>query len=258
MNTYRAIPVQVGLVLLLAACSSTRPPQSSPATLQAAYESIAPAPSEQQPILVVRVDAGAALDGANVQTIVFQIPGVDTSSGSQMAQPDKALAFKTSRGLNQTQRFRVVSFDEMREMKQLKEEGLLAPGGDTDWALKPDYMVTCTIIDMNPGEADSEDGFSIGPFKMGSSESMATVKVAVKVVSLSNGLTVWEGEAKGEQSSKSKRSGLNFGLFSTKSGESSSPTLEAAMDLCVMDMTKKLADRIPLRPIPGATNEPGA
>lgn len=249
--------VPVLLLGFLAACSTTRPPQSDPAALRASVAAIAPAPTEQQPVLVVRVDSGMVGDAPSVQVIRFEIPGMSRAAGGEMVQPDKALAYKASRLLNSTQRFRVVSMDEMREMKKLRDDGLLPPDSGSDWALKPDYVVTCTVIEMNPGEEESDDGMRIGFFKLGRSESVATVKIAVKVVSTANGLAIWEGQAMGAQSSKSTKTGFDLGLFRSSSGQKSAPTLEAAMELCVMDLTSQLANHIPLRSASRGSSLPG-
>jgi len=252
MKNPRYAQFSVLLFASLAACGTTTPPKSDPALLRASVQAIAPAPTEQQPVMMVRVDATAVADMSNVQVFRFEIPGVSKASGGEMANPDKALAYKASRLLNSTQRFRVVSFDEMRQMKQLKEEGLLASDGGADWALKPDYVVTCTVIEMNPGEEEADDGMRIAFMKFGSSESIATVKVAIKVVSTKNAQVIWEGEAQGVQSSKSKHTGVDLGLFRTKSSQKNASTLEGAMELCVMDLTVQLAEHVPLRQVAAA------
>jgi hypothetical protein len=107
---------------------------------------------------------------------------------------------------------------------------------------------------MNPGEQNTGKGFGIGPVRWGAGESIATVKVGVEVVSLrgsTKGQSIWSGEAKGEQSSQARSVGVDVGLFSYDGGKSTSPTLDDAMELCVMDLVKQLADRVPT--LSGAT-----
>lgn len=229
---------------LLTACKAPRQLDVDPAELKKSVESIPAAPDADQPVLMVQVDEGGI---PNIHAIQLVIPGI-TTGGVTASAPGKALEYRISRYLNNTKRFRVVSYDEVREMKRMKEEGILPPDAPNAWGLTPHYSVRCTILEMNPGEQESGGGFGIGPVRWGSSESIATVKVGVKVISLREGdagRSIWDGEAKGQQSSKGSSLGVNVGLFSHSKEKSTNPTLDDATELCVMDMVKKLAEHVP-------------
>lgn len=223
------------------------------AQLQKSVEGIASVGESDQPILMVRIDDGGL---SSIHTIQLVIPGV--RGGSATGNPLQAMESRTARYLNSTQRFKVQSFDDVRALRDLEKEGLIDSSEPTK-AARPDYSVTCTMLEMNPGEQQSGGGFGIGPVRWGNSESIAVVKVAVKVVSLqgdNKGQIIWNGEAKGEQSSKAKKLGVNVGLFRMDNNKSTSPTLDDAMELCIMDLVLKLAEHVPTRS--GSTWAPAA
>lgn len=233
----------VVLPALLVSCKAPKQMEVDPAVLQKSVEAIPGVAENDQPVLMVRVDDGGL---ASIRTIQFVIPGV-TGGGASTTNPLKAMEYRASRYLNSTKRFKVPSYDDVRELRNLEAEGLVDSSEPTK-AIKPHYSVKCTILEMNPGEQQSGGGFGIGPVRWGNAESIAVVKVGVEVVSLqgaNKGQTIWNGEAKGEQSSKAKRLGINVGLFSMDNKKSTSPTLDDAMELCIMDLVLKLAEHVP-------------
>ncbi|MEZ5962243.1 MAG: hypothetical protein R3F56_00225 [Planctomycetota bacterium] len=231
-------------LFLLTACKTPKQLDVDPAQLKASVEAIPAAPEDDQPVMMIRVDEGHL---PNLQTIQFVIPGV-SGAGMAASQPGRALEYRISRYLNNTKRFKVVSYDEVAELKKLQQQGMLPEDAPDARGLKPDYSVTCTIIEMNPGEQNSGGGWGVGPVRWGSAESIATVKLAVKVVSLrpgDAGRTIWDGEAEGTQSSKATNLGVNVGLFSHDKKKSTSPTLDDATEFCVMDLVTKLSEHVP-------------
>jgi hypothetical protein len=243
----------VAVPALLLSCSAPKQMEVEPAELQKSVEAIPAVGEADQPVLMVRVDPGAL---SNIHTIQFVGPG--GSGGGSTQNPTKALEYRASRYLNATKRFKVPSYDDVRHLRELEAEGLVDSGEPTK-AIKPHYSVKCTILEMNAGEQGSRGGWGVGPVRWGNSESIATVKVAVEVVSLlsaNKGQTIWNGEAKGEQSSKGKRLGVNVGLFRMDNSKSTSPTLDDALELCVMDLVRKLAENVPT--LSGSTVGPSA
>lgn len=229
---------------LLVSCKTPRQLDVAPAQLKSSIEAIPAAPEDDQPVLMISVDEGNL---ANLQTIQFVIPGMAGGSVNT-TNPAKALEYRISRYLNNTKRFKVVSYDEVRELKRMKEEGILPPDAPNAWGMQPHYSVKCSILEMNPGEQNAGGGWGVGPVRWGSAESIATVKVGCKVVSLKPGdagRSIWDGEAEGSQSSKATKLGVNVGLFSHDKKKSSSPTLDDATEFCVMDLVKKLSEHVP-------------
>ncbi len=236
-------------LLLLAATACNAPKQLDPkqAELVQRASAVAPLPDDRQPVLMIRVDDSVG-GGAN-----SGLRGLFRGADATTAPPtEKALERRIEMALNSTKRFRVVSFDEMRDLKRLQQESLIEKTTEKQWALTPHYSVTCTVIECNE-QSSSGQKWNVPFVGWQNSESIAVVTMAVKVTSLKDGRAVWNGEVKGKQSSAAKSFDVNVGFLGTENNKANSPTLDEAVKMCLCDLVVTLADNVPELP-PAAPN----
>ena len=238
MQASRALPV---LLLALTACNAPKQHDPKQAELAKRASEVAPLPDDRQPVLMIRVDDNI---GSGVNS---GLRGLFGSNAATAPPTEKALERRIEMALNATKRFRVVSFDELRDMKKLQNEGLIKPDTEKRWALSPDYSVTCTVIECNE-QSESGQKWNVPIVGWQNTESIATVTMAVKVTSLKDSRTIWNGEVKGKQSSSSKSFDVNAGIIQTENSKSVSPTLDDAMKMALTELVVTLADNVPELP----------
>jgi curli biogenesis system outer membrane secretion channel CsgG len=238
MQAFRALPF---LLLAVAACNAPKQLDPKQAELVQRASAVAPLPDDRQPVLMIRVEDNV---GGGVNSGLRGLFGGDASTAPPT---EKALERRIEMALNNTKRFRVVSFDELREMKRLQSEGLVKPDAERIWALSPHYSVTCTVIECNE-QSSSGQRWNVPIVGWKNSESVATVTMAVKVTALKDSRVVWNGEVKGKQSSAAKSFDVNVGFIRTENNKANSPTLDDAVKMALCDLVVTLADNVPELP----------
>ena len=109
-----------------------------------AVESIAALPTDEQPGVWVSISEDAQAPEQIVHEIrIFGVRHGGVASGRPTT---KQLEYRIQSALTGIRRFRVPSYDQIKRLKRMQDDGILQPGAAT-WALSPHYAVDCTILE---------------------------------------------------------------------------------------------------------------